>query len=104
MLKRIVTLSWLIVAVPLAAWAQDCREHVRSTEHSLATLKQSAGSVSAEKKPRVRGFLDDAARVLEAARGDCERAQTPLDHSFAIAKILVAQGNLAAAQLLIQAR
>ena len=92
-----------LIFLPAAGRAQDCGQHVRTTEKSLATVRDAARGASEAKRSRIQGFVDDAARVLDSARADCERSQTPLDHSFAIAKVLVAQGNIAAAQLLIKA-
>jgi len=86
----------------LTAWAQDCQEPVRSTAESLETAKRQMAMTAGQNRRRTAGFLVDAERLLNEARAECERAKTPLDSSYAVAKILVAQGNLAAAQLFIK--
>jgi hypothetical protein len=86
----------------LTALAQDCQEHVRSTAESLETAKRQMSMTAGQSRQRTVGFLADAERLLNEARTECERAKTPLESSYAIAKTLVAQGNLAAAQLFIK--
>ena len=86
----------------LTALAQDCEEPVRSTAESLETAKRQMSMTSGQNRQRTVGFLVDAERLLNEARAECERAKTPLESGYAIAKILVAQGNLAAAQLFIK--
>jgi hypothetical protein len=86
----------------LTAQAQDCREHVRSTAEGLETTKRQMSMTSGQNRQRTVGFLAEAERLLNEARAECERAKTPLESSYAVAKILVAQGNLAAAQLFIK--
>jgi hypothetical protein len=93
----------LAAALPMVAAAQDCEEHIDSTRKSLATAIERMSDVPQSKRARVQGFLDDAARILAQAKDACDSAQSPLDRSFAIGKVLVAQGNISAAHLLIRA-
>jgi hypothetical protein len=83
--------------------AQDCMQHIQSTEGTIQSLRGQLDSLEPDPRAKVEGFIADAEKILAAAREDCPRAQTPLDRSFVVAKVLVAQGNLAAAQLLLKA-
>ena len=86
----------------LTALAQDCEEPVRAAAESLETSHRQMAMTSGLQRQRTAGFLAEAERLLNKARIECERATTPLESSYAIAKTLVAQGNLAAAQLFIK--
>ena len=91
---------WSLVS--LTALAQDCQEPVRTAAKSLETAKRQMSMTAGQNRLRTVGFLVDAERLLNEALIECERATTPLESSYAIAKTLVAQGNLAAAQLFIK--
>jgi len=85
-----------------ASHAQDCAQHIQSTEETILALRQQASPLEGDMRSKVEGFIADAEQILIKAREDCPRAQTPLDKSFVIGKVLVAQGNLAAAQLILK--
>jgi hypothetical protein len=105
--KAAMTRPWLAAAVFLALWlpapmAQDCREHIRSTTDSLDATRRKMSMTSGESRRHSQAFIEEAERLIDIARQECERATSPLEHSYAIATTLVVQGHLAAAQLLIQ--
>jgi hypothetical protein len=85
-----------------AAHAQDCAQPVQSTGESLEMAKRQMAMISGQQRRRTEEFMADAERLLNEARAECDSAKTALERSYAIAKTLVAQGNLAAAQLFIK--
>jgi hypothetical protein len=87
---------------PLATLAQDCAQRVLSTAEDLAVAKRQMAMTSGQNRQRTEEFVAEAARLLDEARAACERAKTPIERNYAIAKILVAQGNLDAARLFIK--
>ena len=103
MIKIMLVLIVLALGTPMLARAQDCAAQVSTTRQALQTAQAQVDGIREEKRRRIQGFLDDAARLLAQARSDCDRAQSPLDKSVAVAKVLVAQGNISAAHLLIKA-
>jgi hypothetical protein len=88
---------------PGSALALQCDSHVEQTERNLVQVKKLLKDVKEKNRPRIQGFIDDAAKILAKAKKECESAESPLDRSIAAARALVAQGNLGAAHLLIKA-
>ena len=88
---------------PGSALAVQCDSHIEQTQRNLVHIKNLLEGVKEKNRHRIQNFIDDAEKLLSKAEKDCKAADTPLDKSFAIAKALVAQGNLGAAQLLIKA-
>ncbi len=88
---------------PGSALALQCDSHIEQTERNMEHVKKLLKDVKEAKRPRIQGFIDDAAKMLAKAKKECESADSPLDRSIAAARALVAQGNLGAAQLLIKA-
>ena len=88
---------------PFAALAVDCKTHIEQTERNLAHVLKLMQEVKEKNRPRIQRFIDDAEKMLRQAKKNCEEAASPLDKTVAASKALVAQGNLAAAQLLIKA-
>ena len=104
-MRRILLI--MVVAAGLlvsnTALAVDCDSHIEQTERNLAHVLELMKDVKEEAKTRIQHFIDDAQKLLRQARKNCDEAASPLDKSMAASKALVAQGNLAAAQLLIKA-
>ena len=100
-------IATVVLAVGLlgssAVLAVDCDSHIEQTERNLAHVLELMKDVKEEAKTRIQHFIDDAQKLLRQARKNCDEAASPLDKSMAASKALVAQGNLAAAQLLIKA-
>ena len=75
---------------------------IKSREETILALRRQTPPLEADVRSKVEGFIADAEQIVIKAREDCPRAQTPLDKSFVVGKVLVAQGNLAAAQLILK--
>jgi len=101
-LRVALAAALIVLGGNAAAYAQDCMQHIESTEDSILALRRQVGDIESESRAKVEGYIADAEKIVVKAREDCPRAQTPLDRSFVIAKVLVAQGNLAAAQLVLK--
>lgn len=101
------TASALILAgaliMPNLVFAFDCESPVKHAERNARHLEELLGEAGDEKRLRVQSFIDDAEKLMAQAKKDCEAAASSLDEASAAAKALVAQGNLAAAQLLLKA-
>jgi hypothetical protein len=92
-----------LLLLPGSAAAVDCWSHIAATESNLAQVKREVENLPEKKKPRVKTFMADAERLLEEAKRECSQASDGVDRAKAAGKALVAQGNLAAAHLLIKA-
>ena len=94
-----VALLWL---APAPAHAIDCASEVRSAEKTLAEMERQVGTAREANRPRIRGFLDEARKLIDQARADCKVAETEFAKATAIAKVALAQGELAAAHIFIK--
>lgn len=97
-----VAMAACLVVLAPSAWAVDCAREVEAAEQFLAELDQQAGQAREANRPRIRAFLDDGRKLLKEARAQCEAAQTDFARAEAVAKVAVAQGNLAAARIFIK--
>jgi len=93
----------LAAGYPAGVRGQDCHQHVRSTAESLEEAQRKAVMTSGQGRQRADLFLEDARKLLDEARAECDRATNVKEQGYAIAKALVAQGNVAAAQIFIKA-
>lgn len=98
----LIVLTALWVISPPGARA-GCESEIKSTQASLTTTEARLDEVDAKKRSRIVSFIDGAKRMLAEAESDCRQDATGLDRATATGKALIAQGHLAAAQLLIKA-
>lgn len=99
-----VALVFLLVlwATTYAAWAGDCAKDVASAWKFLADVTHEAERASESNQPRIKLFLEGARKLIDEAEADCRSAASPLAEAGVLAKLAIANGNLAAARIFIK--
>lgn len=92
-----------LLLIPAAQAGTDCNSHIEAGLKSLISVRDDAKKLTEEQRRKVENFLADAEKLLASARRECNDARTDLDKATAAGKALIAQGNVAAAQLLLKA-
>jgi len=90
------------LVLPGTAQAVDCWDDIRSAEKTRQAVLDKVAEAEPRHRERIHGFINEAGTLLNTARRQCEEATTELERAQATAKALVAQGHLAAAQVLLK--
>lgn len=94
--------SALALAGAPAAHAIDCAQAIKNAEHNLNQVEAEAQHVRPQSKPRIKSFLSEARRLLTEARAMCAKAHTTTEKAEARAKVTLAEGDIAAANLFVK--
>ena len=87
---------------PPSAKAVDCQTDIVAAEKNLKIIEEKLPEIEEDRRKRIELFLADAQKMIKRAQRKCAVAESGWDRVEAKAHALIAQGNLAAAQLLVK--
>lgn len=102
LLSAVAVLLLLLLPAHAAAQTPRCERETASARTTYRSVSAKLEKLPEDRRSQAASMLRDAERVLESATEACSSADTTYEHALATGKALVAQGHLAAAQLIIE--